>query len=50
MLYTIIIKNGGKDMNVTYINHSGFIVETESCYIIFDYFNGELPEFGDKPI
>ncbi len=37
-------------MNVTYINHSGFIVETENCYIIFDYFNGELPEFGNKPI
>lgn len=37
-------------MKVTYINHSGFIVETENCYIIFDYFNGELPEFGDKPI
>lgn len=50
MLYTIIVEIGGKDMNVTYINHSGFIVETESCYIIFDYFNGELPEFGDKPI
>lgn len=37
-------------MKVTYINHSGFIVETENCYIIFDYFNGELPEFGNKPI
>lgn len=50
MLYTICINVGGKDMNITYINHSGFIVDTESCYIIFDYFNGELPEFGDKPI
>ena len=37
-------------MKVTYINHSGFIVETESCYMIFDYFNGELPQFEDKPI
>lgn len=37
-------------MTVTYINHSGFIVETESCYLIFDYFNGELPQFSDKPI
>lgn len=50
MFYTICINIGGKDMNITYINHSGFIVETESCYIIFDYFNGELPEFGNKPI
>lgn len=50
MFYTIIIKIGGIDMNVTYVNHSGFIVETESCYMIFDYFNGELPEFGEKPI
>lgn len=37
-------------MNITYINHSGFCIETDSCYIIFDYFNGELPEFEDKPI
>ncbi len=36
--------------SITYINHSGFCVETESCYIIFDYFNGEMPEFTDKPI
>lgn len=50
MLYTININNGGIKMNITYINHSGFIVETDSCYIIFDYFNGELPEFDNKPI
>lgn len=37
-------------MNITYINHSGFLVETDSCYLLFDYFNGELPEFEDKPI
>lgn len=37
-------------MNITYINHSGFVVETENCYIIFDYFNGEIPEFADKPV
>ena len=37
-------------MNITYINHSGFCIETDSCYIIFDYFNGALPEFEDKPI
>ena len=38
-------------MNIAYINHSGFAVETETCYILFDYFNGKLPEFeGNKPI
>lgn len=50
MIYTINISIGGKNMNITYINHSGFIVETESCYIIFDYFNGDLPEFSGKPV
>lgn len=30
-------------MKVTYIYHSGFLVETENCYYIFDYYRGELP-------
>ena len=31
-------------MKVTYIHHSGFLVETEDCYYIFDYYRGELPK------
>lgn len=30
-------------MNVTYIAHSGFLVETRACYYLFDYYKGELP-------
>lgn len=31
-------------MKVTYIHHSGFLVETNSCYYLFDYEKGSLPE------
>lgn len=30
-------------MTVTYIHHSGFLVETDSCYYLFDYEKGSLP-------
>ena len=30
-------------MKVTYIHHSGFLVETDSCYYLFDYEKGNLP-------
>lgn len=30
-------------MKITYINHSGFLVETEDSYYIFDYYKGDLP-------
>lgn len=28
---------------VTYIRHSGFLVETDCSYLLFDYWNGEIP-------
>jgi L-ascorbate metabolism protein UlaG (beta-lactamase superfamily) len=38
-------------MKVTYIYHSGFLVETESATLLFDYYKGELPAFPDnKPL
>lgn len=38
-------------MRVTYIYHSGFLVETGDCYYLFDYYRGELPEMDlDKPV
>ena len=38
-------------MKITYIDHSGFAVETEKCVYIFDYFKGELPDIpADKPV
>lgn len=30
-------------MKITYISHSGFLVETKDCCYIFDYFKGDLP-------
>ena len=38
-------------MQVTYIDHSGFMVESGSCYYIFDYYKGELPNLDkDKEV
>ena len=38
-------------MQVTYIHHSGFLVETERFYYLFDYEKGDLPEMEvKKPI
>lgn len=31
--------------NVTYIAHSGFLIETQDAYFLFDYYQGELPVF-----
>ncbi len=31
-------------MKVTYIHHSGFLVEMDSCYYLFDYETGSLPK------
>lgn len=38
-------------MKVTYLYHSGFAAEVGDTVLIFDYFKGDLPEFGkDKKI
>jgi len=38
-------------LKVTYIYHSCFLLETEKCYYLFDYFKGSLPELDvKKPI
>ena len=36
-------------MKITYIHHSAFLVETESAYLLFDYFQGKLETSGEKP-
>lgn len=44
-------KEGVGMVHVTRIYHSGFLVETENYFLLFDYFKGELPElFGKKII
>lgn len=38
-------------MKITYIHHSGFLVETDRCYYLFDYEEGCLPEMdAAKPV
>jgi len=38
-------------MRITYIHHSCFLVETDSCYYLFDYEKGCLPQMDvAKPI
>ena len=38
-------------MNVTYIHHSSFLIETERCYYLFDYFRGSIPALNpSKPV
>ena len=38
----------GDIMKITYINHSGFLLETRECYYIFDYYKGELPNLDKE--
>jgi len=37
-------------MHVTFLAHSGFLVETEQCVLLFDWWKGELPPLPDKPL
>lgn len=38
-------------MNVTFLGHSGFFVETETCCLLFDYYTGDLPAVPtEKPL
>lgn len=31
-------------IDVTYIGHSGFLIEWDACYWLFDYYRGDIPE------
>lgn len=35
-------------MLVTYLSHSGFLIETGSSYLLFDYESGQIPELDQK--
>lgn len=38
-------------MQVTYLNHSGFMLETDTAYFLFDYYKGEIPVLEqEKPL
>ncbi len=35
-------------MIITYIGHSGFLIEWEDCYWLFDYYQGSIPELDAR--
>ena len=35
-------------MKITYIDHSGFLVELSECYLLFDYYRGDLRGLAEK--
>jgi L-ascorbate metabolism protein UlaG (beta-lactamase superfamily) len=35
-------------MEITYIGHSGFLIEWDTCYWLFDYYKGDIPEMDIK--
>ncbi len=38
-------------MKVTYIEHSGFLLDTEKEYFLFDYYKGDIPDMDrNKPL
>ncbi len=37
-------------MKIDYLGHSGFLVETESALLLFDYFRGDLSALDRKPL
>ncbi len=38
-------------MKIQFIFHSSYLIETERCYLLFDYYQGELPELDTlKPL
>ncbi len=39
-----------KNMKITYIGHSGYLVELADCYCLFDYYEGSLPGLDKKPL
>jgi len=36
------------NINITYIDHSGFLVETDKCYWLFDYYKGTIPKLESE--
>lgn len=38
-------------MNITYVHHSAFLVQTDAASLLFDYFEGDLPAVpSEKPL
>ena len=37
-------------MKITYLSHSGFLVELQHSYLLFDYYRGEIPELNKSKV
>lgn len=40
--------DGVRIMKITYLKHSGFLLEWEHCYWLFDYYKGEIPKLDPE--
>lgn len=38
------------NINITYIDHSGFLMEWDDCYWLFDYYKGHIPSLDNNKI
>lgn len=36
------------NLNITYLGHSGFLMEWDTCYFLFDYYNGKIPSLDSS--
>lgn len=36
------------NINITYLDHSGFLLEWDTCYWLFDYYRGQLPSLDNN--
>ncbi len=39
---------GRFQMKISYVGHSGFLVEWEACYWLFDYHTGDIPQMDEE--
>ena len=37
-----------RDMKITHIYHSGFVIELHDSVLIFDWYSGDLPDFDPE--
>jgi L-ascorbate metabolism protein UlaG (beta-lactamase superfamily) len=44
----VAFKKEASSMKITYIGHSGFLMEWKNCYWLFDYYTGELPAMNPE--
>ena len=36
-------------MNITFLYHSAFLVELDTCSLLFDWYGGTVPDY-DRPV